>query len=218
MGSVEVRSWPPHLRQSQARRNHSAASWLPSQERKTIQPDAPGAATAVTGQANARSERSAPACFERGGREPSAPTGDGREGATGWKRDREAHGGIAAGLESSRGVMPVQNGPPGRLRAPAAVPQPPFGRQARPSLGQTVPPPSMGAPAASDLLRRQPSAARSSAYIPVRLRRGRLGFLALGPTAPERPFLRFAPEGKPERKELKLSWTAMPRSTSCPCG
>jgi hypothetical protein len=103
----------------------------------------------------------------------------------------------------------VRARPRERGRAPAAVAQPPFGRRAWPSLGQTVPPPSMGAPAASDLLRRQPSAARSSAYIPVRLRRGRLGFLALGPTAPERAFLRFAPEGKPERKELKLSWTAM---------
>ncbi len=129
MGSVEVRSWPPHLRQSQARRNHSAASWLPSQERKTIQPDAPGAATAVTGQANARSERSAPACFEREGREPSAPTGDGREGATEWKRDREAHGGIAAGLESSRGVHRVRVGE-GQVRKGArrasACPSPRF--------------------------------------------------------------------------------------------
>ena len=86
--------------------------------------------------------------------------------------------------------MPVQNGPPCRLRtragsgprlgrgagglrrarprqcgrAPSAVPPPPFGRQPQPDLVWTVPPPSTGAPAATDLLLRQPSASASSAY------------------------------------------------------
>ena len=85
--------------------------------------------------------------------------------------------------------MPVQNGPPCRLRtragsgprlgrgagglrrarprqcgrAPSAVPPPPFGRQPQPDLVWTVPPPSTGAPAATDLLLRQPSASASSA-------------------------------------------------------
>lgn len=110
MGSVEVRSWPPHLRKSQARRNHSAASRLPSQERKTIQPDAPWAATAVTDEANVRSERSGSARFERGGRKLSTCSSDGRERTMGRKRCGRAYGGIAAGLRSGRDVHGVRMG------------------------------------------------------------------------------------------------------------
>ena len=51
-----------------------------------------------------------------------------------------------------------------RGRAPASGPEPTFGRQAQPWLLCTVPPPSTGAPAATDLLLRQLSASASSAY------------------------------------------------------
>ena len=52
-----------------------------------------------------------------------------------------------------------------RGRAPSAVPRPPFGRQARPRPIRPSPPPSTGAPAATDRLLRQLSASASSAYI-----------------------------------------------------
>jgi len=81
----------------------------------------------------------------------------------------------------------------GRVHASVAALRPqslsrPSGASPSLVLVWTVPPPSTRAPAATVLLLRQPSAARSSTYIPVRLRRGRLGFLALGPSAPGRRF------------------------------
>ncbi len=115
------------------------------------------------------------------------------QGTKGWRKANrkkgkpQRHG---ASENEGVGMMPVQNRPPCRLRttagsrprpwrgavvlvrarprergrAPSTGPPPPFGRQTQPCLVFAVPPPSTGAPAATDLLPRQVSAPTSSAY------------------------------------------------------